>query len=89
MLVQEIAAALALQKEKQLEEGDPDKNYIYNTDVLHDKLEDIAWTDDQPWEETLAVTSTAPTQVNDVDDDLERELAFYNQVCVCVARVSY
>lgn len=52
---------------------------IYNTEALHDKLEDISWTEEQPWAETLAITSTEPTQVEDVDDDLERELAFYNQ----------
>jgi hypothetical protein len=28
------------------------------------------------------VTGREPTQVADVDDDLERELAFYNQVGV-------
>jgi Eukaryotic rRNA processing protein EBP2 len=60
--------------------GEEREKYIYNTEVLHDKLEDISWAEDQPWEETLAITSSAPTQVEDVDDDLERELAFYNQV---------
>jgi hypothetical protein len=48
-------------------------------DVMHDKLEDIAWTGEQPWDETLAVTSSTPVQIGNVDDDLERELAFYNQ----------
>ncbi len=61
-------------------------------DALHEKLEDMAWIDEQPWEESLLVTAAAPTQVQDVDDDLERELAFYNQVwrgachlllCIC------
>lgn len=33
------------------------------------------------WEESLVVTGTDPAQVEDVDDDLARELAFYNQVC--------
>lgn len=50
------------------------------TDALHEKLEDIAWIDEQPWRESLVVTSGQPTQVDDVDDDLQRELAFYNQV---------
>lgn len=49
-------------------------------DALHEKLEDMAWVDEQPWEESLVLTSAAPTQVDDVDDDLGRELAFYNQV---------
>jgi len=50
------------------------------SDGLHDKLEDIAWIDEQPWRESLAITSQGPTEVADIDDDLERELAFYNQV---------
>lgn len=52
---------------------------IYDTEAMHDKLEDFAWTDQQPWIETLAITSSAPTHIESVDDDLERELAFYNQ----------
>lgn len=32
------------------------------------------------WEETQAITTEAPTQVDNVEDDLARELAFYNQV---------
>lgn len=52
---------------------------IYNVDALHECLEEIGWTDEVPWEETQAITSEAPTEVNNVDDDLERELAFYNQ----------
>lgn len=45
-----------------------------------EKLEDISWTDLVGWEETQAVTHEDPTQVEDVDDDIARELAFYNQV---------
>jgi hypothetical protein len=33
-------------------------------------------------EESLVVTGREPTQLADMDNDLERELAFYNQVCV-------
>ena len=61
------------------EEEEEEEQAIYNVDSMHDKLEDIAWTEQQPWAETLAITSEAPTEVADVDDDLERELAFYNQ----------
>ncbi len=32
------------------------------------------------WDESLAVTGTDVAQVQDVEDDLTRELAFYNQV---------
>ena len=45
-------------------------------------LEEIAWPEDLPWDEAQAVVGEAPTAVQNVDDDLERELAFYNQVCV-------
>jgi hypothetical protein len=51
-------------------------------DALHEKLEDIAWVEEQPWEESLAITAAQATHVADVDDDLDRELAFYNQVGV-------
>jgi hypothetical protein len=52
---------------------------INNIHALHDKMEDIAWTEEAPWQESLTVTSEHPTQIDNVDDDLERELAFYNQ----------
>jgi rRNA-processing protein EBP2 len=32
------------------------------------------------WDESLVVTGDNPAQVEDVEDDLARELAFYNQV---------
>lgn len=53
---------------------------IYNTDAMHDKLEDIGWADQAAWEETMALTSTKATEVQNIDDDVERELAFYTQV---------
>jgi hypothetical protein len=56
--------------------------YTFVADALHEKLEDFAWVEEQGWEEGLVVTGREPTQVADVDDDLERELAFYNQVGV-------
>ncbi|KAG2176537.1 hypothetical protein INT44_007200 [Umbelopsis vinacea] len=34
---------------------------------------------DLPWIETMAVTSTEPIELEDVHDDLKRELAFYQQ----------
>lgn len=58
---------------------------IYDVEGLHDKLEDIAWADDAPWEEAQAITGDAPTQVDDVEDDLGRELAFYNQALAAAA----
>lgn len=53
---------------------------IYNVDAIHDKLEDVGWSEEQPWEEAMALTSTQPVAVANTEDDLERELAFYNQV---------
>eukprot|EP00891_Asterochloris_glomerata_P006027 jgi/Astpho2/6027/fgenesh1_pm.00084_%23_13_t len=52
---------------------------IYNTDALHDKLEDISWTTEQPWEETQVILHGDVTEVTNIDDDLSRELAFYTQ----------
>ena len=57
-----------------------ERQTIYNTEALHDKLEDISWTIEQPWVETQVITHAEATQVDSVDDDLARELAFYNQV---------
>lgn len=58
--------------------GAPAREPIYNTESLHDKLEDIAW-EDAEWVETQTITSGERCQVDNVDDDLARELAFYNQ----------
>ncbi len=33
------------------------------------------------WDESLVITGEDAAQVEDIDDDLSRELAFYNQVC--------
>ena len=52
---------------------------VYRHDEIHDKLEDIMW-DNVPWVEAQAITGTSTEQVANVDDDLERELSFYNQV---------
>ncbi|KAF9998115.1 rRNA-processing protein and EBNA1-binding protein ebp2 [Entomortierella chlamydospora] len=43
---------------------------------LHDQ---IALPTDIPWSETQSITSTQPVSVADPDDDLNREVAFYNQ----------
>jgi hypothetical protein len=60
--------------------GSAPKQHIYHADAIHEKLEDIAWAEEAPWEESLVVTNAEPTVVTNCDDDLERELAFYNQV---------
>lgn len=58
-----------------------ERQTIYNADAMHDKLEEISWVAEQPWVESQVITHAAPTEVDNVDDDLARELAFYNQVC--------
>lgn len=58
----------------------PEREPIYDTEAMHEKLEDFGWSDIVPWEETLVISGTDPAQVENVDDDLARELAFYNQV---------
>ena len=56
-----------------------ERESIYNVDVLHEKLEDFGWSEQERWVETQVVTSAEPVSVSNVEDDLERELAFYNQ----------
>jgi rRNA-processing protein EBP2 len=59
---------------------DAKRERIYKADGMHEALEEFGWTDGAPWIETLIVTSAEPTEIPDVHDDLNRELAFYNQV---------
>mmetsp|Transcript_40518 Transcript_40518/g.114769 ORF Transcript_40518/g.114769 Transcript_40518/m.114769 type:complete len:284 (+) Transcript_40518:107-958(+) len=56
-----------------------DREAIYNTEGLHDKLEEMAWTDEVPWVETQTITCGSIEQVEEVEDDLQRELVFYTQ----------
>lgn len=71
-VLQEAAVAAASDR--------PQRARINNTEALQEALEEIAVPEDLPWDELLVVTGEAPTEVGNVDDDLERELAFYNQV---------
>ena len=73
-------AAVALAEAEAAPAAEDERQSIYNTDAMHDKLEDISWTAEQPWIETQVITHAEPTEVANVDDDLARELAFYNQV---------
>lgn len=71
------------EEEQEQEEGEATRREpIYNVDGMHEKLEDFGWTTEAGWEETQMITSTTETRVANVDDDLARELAFYNQVWV-------
>lgn len=56
-----------------------EREAIYNVDGLHDKLEEMAWTDEVGWVETQVITGGSTEQLEEVEDDLQRELAFYNQ----------
>lgn len=66
--------------EAQVPEGQAKRPAIYNTDALHEALEDFGWSDQVDWLQTLAVT-VAETDGEPVDpeNDLARELAFYTQ----------
>ncbi|KAK9862248.1 hypothetical protein WJX84_002448 [Apatococcus fuscideae] len=59
--------------------GPEPRKQIYNTDQLHDKLEDIGWSEQADWLETQVITSSSRPQIDNVEDDLTRELAFFNQ----------
>lgn len=66
------------------EVGDSDSDrdeslYINNKDGLRDKLEDFRWPVGLPWLETQVLDATKSQTIDDIHDDLERELAFYNQ----------
>ena len=73
----------SMQEEEEEEHGaagPSTREHIYDVDSMHEKLEDIGWTSEAAWDETLMITSNDAAQVDDVDDDLARELSFYNQV---------
>lgn len=59
---------------------DPNRLPIYNVDALHEKLEDISWPTGLDFREGMLIDSQGETVVNNIDDDLERELVFYTQV---------
>ncbi|KAF9944795.1 rRNA-processing protein and EBNA1-binding protein ebp2 [Mortierella alpina] len=52
---------------------------INNEPALKRLREQIALPTDIPWSETQSITSTLAVDVADPDDDLNREVAFYNQ----------
>lgn len=58
--------------------SEPSKTSIYNKEGLLDKLKDITWPEDIDWTHKLSLDIPQEQEV-DVNDDLARELAFYNQ----------
>lgn len=62
------------------EKEEEEEEYIYAEDVMHEICGDLSWGDeDACWKEGLILTTRETTDVEDVENDLERELAFYNQ----------
>ena len=77
---EEQALAEAAEEEAAAAAGAPEREPINNKEALAEALEDIAWPADVSWVEAQAVFSEEATAIADVEDDLSRELAFYNQV---------
>ena len=54
--------------------------FIYAGEVMREICADTSWGGaDAQWKEGLVLASKQRTEVEDVENDLERELAFYNQ----------
>ncbi|PKA64640.1 putative rRNA-processing protein EBP2 like [Apostasia shenzhenica] len=58
--------------------SEPSKTAVYNREGLLEKLEDMAWPENVEWIHKLNVDYDWAEEI-DVNDDLSRELAFYNQ----------
>ena len=58
----------------------PKANAVYNTDAMHEHLEEIGWPESATWIDSLVMPCT-DTSVEEADpnDDLARELGFYTQ----------
>lgn len=74
-------AALA---EMEAERSGPRRETTHDTRGMARSLNQFAWQEDEMvWEDTLAVSlGEGVEQVENVDDDLQRELAFYKQALV-------
>lgn len=59
-------------------QAEPSRKAIYNKERLLEKLEDIAWPENVDWMHKLTIDHDQGEKV-DVNDDLNRELAFYTQ----------
>lgn len=78
--MQDPALKARLLSSNQDEDGSGDEEYIYAGDAMRDMCGDISWGDeDDLWKEGLILAAREKTEVDDVENDLERELAFYNQ----------
>ena len=52
---------------------------IYNAEEMHEKLEDIMW-EGASFTDTYVIDGQEAEAIPTIEDDLQRELAFYNQV---------
>ena len=59
---------------------DAPEAFVHDVEGLEEKLAEFARRGDGGFGATLEVTSEEPVEVQDVDDDLQRELRFYQQV---------
>ena len=60
------------------EEEEEEDHGIYAGEAMQEIVDEISWGEKNLWKEGLVIHSRDATSV-DVDNDLERELAFYNQ----------
>jgi rRNA-processing protein EBP2 len=61
-------------------QGALDEEFIYEADAMAEIRGDISWGGEtEQWKEGLVLTSKHEIEVEDVENDLDRELAFYNQ----------
>lgn len=54
--------------------------FVCDEEGLQEKLEDIAWPKGLPWVVEQTLLTSEPSNVEDSNNDLERELAFHNMV---------
>lgn len=67
-------------EEEDVEEGGAEENGVYAAEKMTEILKDISWGGkSEMWREGLVLLSKEETEIEDVENDLERELAFYNQ----------
>lgn len=60
--------------------------FVCDEEGLAEKLEAIAWPKGLPWVVEQTITSQEPSQVDDPNDDIERELAFHEMALAATKR---
>eukprot|EP00889_Picochlorum_renovo_P004828 jgi/Picre1/31858/NNA_007206.t1 len=78
--LENISGEYEKEDEDELEEATAEENGVYAAEKMTEILKDISWGgQSQMWKEGLVLLSREETEIEDVENDLERELAFYNQ----------